>query len=142
MKYVIMFTSTPELDAAVPEERAQEVYGRIYEWFQTNGDKISDGGAELMPVTTATTVKHGANGDGPGGYTLVYEHDADTAATGVREAYFGQIGVLPAARGRGEVRRAQQRPRLAVALQEAPAGDRGLHLVCVDAHREFRVARL
>ena len=35
------------------------------------------------------------------GYTLVYEHDADTAATGVREAYFGQIGVLPAARGRG-----------------------------------------
>jgi mycothiol synthase len=35
------------------------------------------------------------------GYTLVYEHDADTEATGVREAYFGQIGVLPAARGRG-----------------------------------------
>jgi mycothiol synthase len=35
------------------------------------------------------------------GYALVYEHDADTAATGVREAYFGQIGVLPAARGRG-----------------------------------------
>ena len=35
------------------------------------------------------------------GYTLVYEHDADTAATGVREAYFGQIGVLPEARGRG-----------------------------------------
>ena len=35
------------------------------------------------------------------GYALVYEHEADTAATGVREAYFGQIGVLPAARGRG-----------------------------------------
>jgi ribosomal protein S18 acetylase RimI-like enzyme len=35
------------------------------------------------------------------GYALVYEYDADTAATGVREAYFGQIGVLPAARGRG-----------------------------------------
>jgi mycothiol synthase len=35
------------------------------------------------------------------GYSLVYEYDADTAATGVREAYFGQIGVLPAARGRG-----------------------------------------
>jgi mycothiol synthase len=35
------------------------------------------------------------------GYTLVYEHDADTAATGIREAYFGQIGVLPGARGRG-----------------------------------------
>jgi mycothiol synthase len=35
------------------------------------------------------------------GYTLVYEHDADTVATGVREAYFGQIGVLPGARGGG-----------------------------------------
>ena len=35
------------------------------------------------------------------GYALVYEYDADTAATGVREAYLGQIGVLPSARGRG-----------------------------------------
>lgn len=35
------------------------------------------------------------------GYALVYEHEADTAATGVREAYLGQIGVLPEARGRG-----------------------------------------
>ncbi len=35
------------------------------------------------------------------GYALVYEHEADTAATGVREAYLGQIGVLPAGRGRG-----------------------------------------
>jgi hypothetical protein len=93
MKYVIMFTSTPELDAAVPEERAQEVYGRIYEWFQTNGDKISDGGAELMPVTTATTVKHGPNGDGPvvvdgpfseakeviGGFSVIDVADLDAA---------------------------------------------------------------
>jgi mycothiol synthase len=35
------------------------------------------------------------------GYSLVYEHDADTAATGVREAYIGQAGVLPDCRGRG-----------------------------------------
>jgi mycothiol synthase len=35
------------------------------------------------------------------GYALVYEHAADTEATGVREAYFGQIGVLPESRGRG-----------------------------------------
>ena len=35
MKYVIMFTSTPELDAAVPPERAQEVYGRIFQWFRS-----------------------------------------------------------------------------------------------------------
>lgn len=35
------------------------------------------------------------------GYVLVYEHEADTEATGLREAYLGQIGVLPAFRGRG-----------------------------------------
>lgn len=35
------------------------------------------------------------------GYALVYERSADTAATGVREAYLGQLGVLPGWRGRG-----------------------------------------
>ena len=35
------------------------------------------------------------------GYVLGYEWAADTAATGVRETHFGQIGVLPEARGRG-----------------------------------------
>lgn len=91
MKYVIMFTSTPELDAAAPEERAKEVYGRIWEWFQTNGDQISDGGAELLPVSTATTVKHGADGpvvvDGPfseakevvGGFSVIDVPDLDAA---------------------------------------------------------------
>ncbi len=35
------------------------------------------------------------------GYVLAYVYEADTAATGVRETYLGQIGVLPPARGRG-----------------------------------------
>ncbi|MGY1742899.1 MULTISPECIES: GNAT family N-acetyltransferase [unclassified Blastococcus] len=35
------------------------------------------------------------------GYVLAYVYDADTQATGVRETRLGQIGVLPAARGRG-----------------------------------------
>ena len=35
------------------------------------------------------------------GYVLAYEWEADSQATGVREANFGQIGVLPRARGRG-----------------------------------------
>jgi ribosomal protein S18 acetylase RimI-like enzyme len=35
------------------------------------------------------------------GYVLAYVYEADTEATGVRETHFGQIGVLPAARGRG-----------------------------------------
>lgn len=91
MKYVIMFTSTPELDAAVPRERAEEVYGRIYEWFQANSDQISDGGAELLPADTATTVRHGENGpvvvDGPfseakeviGGFSVIDVPDLDAA---------------------------------------------------------------
>ena len=91
MKYVIMFTSTPELDAAVPEERRQEVYGRIYEWFGTNADKIDDSGAELHPVSTATTVRSGDDGpvvaDGPfseakeviGGFSVIDVPDLDAA---------------------------------------------------------------
>jgi len=91
VKYVIMFTSTPELDAAVPDERRQEVYGRIYEWFQTNSEQISDGGAELMPLSTATTVKYGPDGpvvvDGPfseakevvGGFSVLDVPDLDAA---------------------------------------------------------------
>jgi mycothiol synthase len=35
------------------------------------------------------------------GYALVYVYESDTRATGVRAAFFGQIGVLPHARGRG-----------------------------------------
>jgi mycothiol synthase len=34
-------------------------------------------------------------------YTLAYVHEGQTAALGERETYFGQIGVLPQARGRG-----------------------------------------
>jgi mycothiol synthase len=35
------------------------------------------------------------------GYVLAYVYESDTAATGVRTTYFGQIGVLPQARGLG-----------------------------------------
>jgi mycothiol synthase len=35
------------------------------------------------------------------GYALSYVSEATTAATGVRESWLGQIGVVPAARGRG-----------------------------------------
>lgn len=35
------------------------------------------------------------------GYALGYVYEADSLATGVEEVYLGQIGVLPAARGRG-----------------------------------------
>jgi mycothiol synthase len=35
------------------------------------------------------------------GYVLVYEFEADTAATGIREAWIGQVGTRPPWRGRG-----------------------------------------
>lgn len=91
MKYVIMFTSTPELDAAVPAERAEEVYRKVYDWFGEHADQISDSGAELQPVTTATTVTHGGGtpvvADGPfseakeviGGFSVLDVDDLDAA---------------------------------------------------------------
>jgi hypothetical protein len=91
VKYVIMFTSTPGLDAAVPPERAQEVYGRIYEWYQQNDAQIADGGAELHPAETATTVRAGDGDrvvvDGPfseakeviGGFSVIDVPDIDAA---------------------------------------------------------------
>ncbi len=88
MKYVIMFTSDPELDKALPPEVLQEDYGLIYQWFQDNADKIADGGAELQPVETATTVKTGGVVvDGPfseareviGGFSVIDVPDMDAA---------------------------------------------------------------
>lgn len=91
MKYVLMFTSNPELDAQVPPERMQEDYARIYQWFQENDGQIADGGAELQPVETATTVKHSESGavvvDGPfseakeviGGFSIIDVPDMDAA---------------------------------------------------------------
>ena len=91
MKYVLMFTSTPELDAAVPPERAHEVYGRIYQWFGENAEHLDDSGAELEPHTTATTIRHGSDGpvvaDGPfseakeviGGFSVIDVPDLDAA---------------------------------------------------------------
>jgi mycothiol synthase len=51
-------------------------------------------------------------------YALVYVYEADTRATGVRQAHFGQIGTLPAARGRGLATAA-----VATALRAAAAAD-------------------
>jgi len=91
VKYVIMFTSTPELDAAVSPEHAEQVYRRVYEWFGTHADQISDSGAELQPVTTATTVTHDGGApvvtDGPfseakeviGGFSVLDVADLDAA---------------------------------------------------------------
>ena len=48
MKYVLMYSSRPDLDAAVPEERRMEVYGQIFQWFETHASAFVDAGAELQ----------------------------------------------------------------------------------------------
>lgn len=92
MKYVLMFTSQPDLQA--DEQRVQAVYAQVYEWFQTHGaaGKIAEQGAELHGVETATTVKSGDGGvpivvDGPfneakeivGGFSVIDVADMDEA---------------------------------------------------------------
>lgn len=96
MKYVLMFANTPELADEVPEERRREVYQEIFAWFDEHGraGRIANAGAELQPVSTATTVKSPTDGgdkplvvDGPfseakevvGGFTLIEVPDLDAA---------------------------------------------------------------
>ena len=91
MKYVLMFTSRPDLDATVDPDRAKEVYQQVYDWFVANGSVFADGGAELHPVSSATTVRFGDDGpvvvDGPfneakeviGGFSVIDVPDLDAA---------------------------------------------------------------
>ena len=96
MKYVIMFTFDPELDAQVPADRMQDLYGRANQWYGENAAQIADGGAQLQPVETATTLKHSQSGtvvvDGPfseakeviGGFSVIDVPDLDAAIALVR----------------------------------------------------------
>lgn len=91
MKYVIMFTTTPDLQAQVSPEHLEQAYGRTYEWFGTHREVMTESGAQLQPVDTATTVSHGSDGpvvaDGPfseareviGGFQVIDVPDLDAA---------------------------------------------------------------
>ena len=96
MKYVLMYTSRPDLDAGADPEAAQAIYKRVYEWFGENAGVMADSGAELLGVETATTVRHGADGavvvDGPfneakeviGGFSVIDVADMDAAIAVVK----------------------------------------------------------
>lgn len=92
MKYVLMYASCPDLDAAVPPERQQEVYAAVYAWFGEHESAFADGGAELHGRETATTVRAGEGServvvDGPfseakesiGGFSIIEVPDLDAA---------------------------------------------------------------
>ncbi len=88
MKYVLMFATDPAAQADVDPQVAQEVYGRIYQWFGENAASIVDSGAELLGPDTATTVHSGGVVvDGPyseakeviGGFSVIDVPDLDAA---------------------------------------------------------------
>src|SRR4051812_2433406 len=94
MKYVLMFCDTPATYDSQDEAAVKAMYEEIFAWFDQNhaAGRIANGGAELQPVTTATTVRSGEGGDpvvvdGPfadtkevvGGFTIVDVPDLDAA---------------------------------------------------------------
>jgi hypothetical protein len=100
MKYVLMYTNRPDLDASIPAERREEVYNAVYGWFTKHEQAFSDAGAELQEASTATTVKSPAEPggepvvvDGPfseakeniGGFSVIDVPDLDAALAMVKE---------------------------------------------------------
>ena len=99
MQYVLMFVDRPDLRDAVSPERLEKVYGEIYGWFEQQyaAGHIANGGAELQPPETATTL-HAADGaeplvvDGPfseakeviGGFSVIDVADLDAAISMVK----------------------------------------------------------
>jgi len=107
VKYVLMFVDRPDLQTSVPPEHAEKVYAQMYEWFGEHqaAGHIAEGGAELQPPTTATTVRSGGNGSGPvvvdgpfseakeviGGFTIIEAPDLD-GALGIARTWPGLTG--------------------------------------------------
>ena len=60
-KYAFLFIDDGVDYQTNPTPEQQAVYADIFKWFETNGPAIADGGAELQPTSTATTVRK--NGD-------------------------------------------------------------------------------
>jgi len=56
-KYAFLFLDDGVDYQAAPTPEQQKVYADIFKWFETNGNKIIDGGAELQPTRTATTIR-------------------------------------------------------------------------------------
>jgi hypothetical protein len=96
MKYVLLYVNSLEPGKRwqdMPEDLRNEIYLRIFKWFEDNGSVMREG-AELQGAETATTVRFDQNQqpivtDGPfieaseivGGYSLVEVDDFDAALT-------------------------------------------------------------
>src|SRR5438105_14406937 len=90
-KYAFLFIDDGVDYQGSPTPEQQKVYADIFKWFETNGPKITDGGAELQPTRTATTIRTRGDkrvvGDGPfieakesdGGFTRFKLHSKTEA---------------------------------------------------------------
>lgn len=90
-KFAFLFIDDGVDYQTAPTPEQQAVYGDIFKWFETNGSKITDGGAELQPTRTATTIRTRGEKrvvlDGPfieakesvGGYTIFELPDREAA---------------------------------------------------------------
>src|SRR2546423_1692812 len=105
-KYAFLFIDSGVDYQSSPTPEQQKVYADIFKWFETNGAKITDGGAELQPKRTATTVRR-VNGsmrvsDGPfieskehvGGFAMIEVPDLDEAIR-IAKAFPGGVEVRP-----------------------------------------------
>lgn len=99
-KYAFLFLDSGVDYQTAPTPEQQKVYADIFKWFETNGDKITDGGAELQPTRTATTIRKQAGRaailDGPfieakesvGGVTI-FELPSKDAAVALAKTWPG-----------------------------------------------------
>lgn len=90
-KYAFLFMDDGVDYQTNPTPEQQKVYADIFKWFEVNGSKIVDGGAELQPTRTATTIRKSSGKitvvDGPfieskesvGGFSIIEASDRDAA---------------------------------------------------------------
>ena len=106
-KYAFLFMDDGVDYQSNPTPEQQKVYAEIFKWFEVNGPKIVDGGAELQPTRTATTIRKGTGKvtvvDGPfieskesvGGYALIEVEDLDKAIAIAKSWPGGDVEVRP-----------------------------------------------
>lgn len=64
MRYVLLFTGNQDEFHTMTPEQTQAVYGQIGEWWgKHSAAGVIEGGEQLQPPNTATTVRH-SNGNG------------------------------------------------------------------------------
>ena|SRR5437867_980627 len=115
-KYALLYLDDGVESRGNPTPEQQAVYGSIFKWFQTNGSRFVDDGAELQPARTATTLRKSGGkvkvSDGPfieakegiGGFSIIEAKDkADAIELAKTWPGYG-VEVRPVNEDMGDVR--------------------------------------